>query len=363
MNTAKKVLFYSRDPGGTNCIIPVYQQLREMKDVETVLWGKDFAIRKYQEEGLEYRDIGNLKKGEVRDILSQLNPNILVTGTSYGDRTEQWLWKTAGKLGIYSIAILDQWLCYRIRFSDSSGRLTMPDKILVMDEMAKKEMVADGFDGQKILATGQPHFEMLREKAGKISESDKRKIKEDFNCRDGFVILFASEPFSVASHVDLGFTENAILQEIVFAIQQLERSVKINLLVKLHPKQSRDKVQRFIQSLPVLNNLRILIVTDYPVLPLILVADIVIGIQSTVLIEANILDKPVMSVQIGRKGPDQFILSKRGVIEAVTTSDVLSKGLKRFFLRSGKTSQKMFPVLSHPVENIKRFIMSVSDQQ
>ena len=43
-----------------------------------------------------------------------------------------------------------------------------------------------------------------------------------------------------------------------------------------------------------------------------------------------------MSVQIGRKGPDQFILSKRGVIEAVTTSDVLSKGLKRFFLRSGK---------------------------
>ena len=264
MNTAKKVLFYSRDPGGTNCIIPVYQQLREMKDVETVLWGKDFAIRKYQEEGLEYRDIGNLKKGEVRDILSQLNPNILVTGTSYGDRTEQWLWKTAGKLGIYSIAILDQWLCYRIRFSDSSGRLTMPDKILVMDEMAKKEMVADGFDGQKILATGQPHFEMLREKAGKISESDKRKIKEDFNCRDGFVILFASEPFSVASHVDLGFNENAILEEIVFAIQQLEPSVKINLLVTLDTKQRRDKVQRFIQALQVLNKLRILSVTDYP---------------------------------------------------------------------------------------------------
>lgn len=363
MNTLKKILFYSRDPGGANCVIPVYRKFSRTKGVKVELWGKDFAIRKYREDGLEYRDIGNLKKDEIRYLLSRFSPEILVTGTSYGDRTEQWLWKTADKLGIYSMAILDQWLSYRIRFSDSGGELVIPDKILVMDEIAKKEMIADGFDGQRILVTGQPYFEMLREKAGKISESDKRKIKEDFNCRDGFVILFASEPFSVASHVDLGFTENAILQEIVFAIQQLERSVKINLLVKLHPKQSRDKVQRFIQSLPVLNNLRILIVTDYPVLPLILVADIVIGIQSTVLIEANILDKPVMSVQIGRKGPDQFILSKRGVIEVVTTSDVLSKGLKRFFLRSGKTSQKMFPVLPHPVENIKRFIMSVSDQQ
>lgn len=363
MNTLKKVLFYSRDPGGTNCAIPVYRKLSKTKGIKAELWGRDFAIRKYREDELEYRDIGNLKKEEIRDLLSQFSPEIVVTGTSYGDRTEQWLWKTAGKLGIYSIAILDQWLYYRIRFSDSSGRLAMPDKILVMDEMAKKEMVADGFDGQKILATGQPSFEELWGKARKVSEADKRKIKEGLNCRDGVVILFVSEPFSSALHVDVGFTEHIALGEFISAIKEVKPSTTVNLLVKIHPKQKPNEVRRFIQSLPIIKNLRLTMIADLPVLPLILIADIVIGIQSTVLIEANILNKPVMSIQIGRKGPDQFILSKRGVIEAITTSDALHKELRRFFLCPEKISQKTFLVIPHPVENVKRFIISVLNQQ
>ncbi len=359
MNTVKKVLFYSRDPGGTNCVIPVYQRLRELKGVEPLLWGKDFAILKYQEEGLIYRDIGDLKPEEIHGLLRQYNPKVLVTGTSYGDRTEQWLWKWAKELGTYSMAILDQWLSYRVRFSDHNGRLTLPDKILVMDEFAKQEMVAEGFDQRRILVTGQPHFEALQDKAKKITTLDKKKIKKDLNLQNGITVLFVSEPLSNALHVDMGFTERTILRELVSAIQQLKSSVMVNVLVKFHPKEDISLMKQTIGSFPVVPNIRVSIVSGQPLLPLILIADIVIGMQSTVLIEANLLKKPVMSIQIGRKGPDQFILSKRGIVNAIVSKDVLAKELNEFFNKPIRKQLRVFPVVTHPVENIEKFIRAL----
>lgn len=363
MITTKKILFYSRDPGGTNCVIPVYRRLLEMKGVETLLWGKDFAIPKYREESLMYKDVGALKLEEIRQLLKQYNPKVLVTGTSYGDRTEQWLWKWAKKEGTYSMAILDQWLSYRIRFSDPSGRLVLLDKILVMDEFAKKEMVAEGFNERRILVTGQPHFEELKKKAAQVTEFDKKKIRKDLNLLEGITILFVSEPLADALHVDMGFTEHTILRELILAVQQVRPSVIVNLLVKLHPKQSISETRQTIGSFPAVSNIRISIIADQPLLPLILIADVVVGMYSMGLIEAHLLKKPITSIQIGRKGPDQFILSKRGIIEAVITSDILKKELQKFFLRSGKIPQQTLQVIPHPVENIKRFIISIFDQQ
>ena len=363
MSMVKKILFYSRDPGGTNCVIPVYQGLRELKGVESLLWGKDYAIQKYQEEGLMYRDVGDLKPEEIHGLLRQYNPKVLITGTSYGDRTEQRLWKWAKELGTYSMAILDQWLSYRVRFSDRSGRLTLPDKILVMDEFAKQEMVVEGFDQRRILVTGQPHFEALQEKAKKITTLDKKKIKKDLNLQNGIIVLFVSEPLSNALHVDIGFTEHTILRELISTVQQIKPSVTVNVLVKLHPKEDVSLMKKTIGSFPVVPNIRVSIVSGQPLLPLILITDIVIGMQSTVLIEANLLKKPVMSIQIGRKGPDQFILSKRGIVEAITARDVLKQELRRFLLHEGKGSQKMLPVIPHPIENVKRFIIPVFGQK
>lgn len=362
MTTAKKVLFYSRDPGGTNCIIPVYQRLKGIRGVESLLWGKDFAIPRYREESLIYKDVGALKPEEMHELLKQDTPKVLVTGTSYGDRTEQRLWKWAKELGIYSMAVVDQWLSYRVRFSDPSGRLVLPDKILVMDEFAKQEMAAEGFDQRRILVTGQPHFEALQEKARKITELDKKKIRKDFNLQDGITILFVSEPLADAPHVDMGFTEDTILRKLVLAIQQIKPSLTVSLLVKLHPKQKPEKVRRVIRSLPTPRNIRLSLIADCPVLPLISVADIVIGMQSMVLIEASLLKKPVMSIQIDRKTPDQFVLSKRGIIEAVTTNDSLKKELRKFFSGSGKILQQTLPVIPCPVENVKRFIILAFDQ-
>ena len=363
MSPAKKVLFYSRDPGGANCVIPVYQRLREMNGVESLLWGKDFAIQKYQKEGLVYRDIGDLKSKEIHEVLKKYNPKVLITGTSYGDRTEQRLWTWAKKLGTYSMAILDQWLSYRIRFSDRSGGLVVPDKILVMDEFAKKEMIAEGFDQRRILVTGQPHFEALQEKAKKITTLDKKKIRKDLSLQDGITVLFVSEPLSTAQHVDMGFTEQTILRDLIDEICHVCPSETVNLLVKLHPKQQPEKVRHFISSFAIPKNIRLSLIADFPVLPLILIADMVIGIQSTVLIEANLLKKPIMSLQIGRKSPDQFILSKRGIVEAITTRDVLKQELRRVFFREGKKPQQTLPVIPHPIENVKRFIISVFNQQ
>ena len=228
-----------------------------------------------------------------------------------------------------------------------------------MDEFAKREMITEGFDKRRILVTGQPHFEALQDKAKKITTLDKKKIKKDLNLQNGITVLFVSEPLSNALHVDIGFTEHTILRELVSAIQQLKPSVTVNVLVKFHPKEDISLMKQTIGSFPVVPNIRVSIVSGQPLLPLILIADIVIGMQSTVLIEANLLKKPVMSIQIGRKGPDQFILSKRGIVNAIVSKDVLAKELNEFFNKPIRKQLRVFPVVTHPVENIEKFIRAL----
>jgi len=216
---------------------------------------------------------------------------------------------------------------------------------------AYPEKTERSMTNQKALAG----FEALQEKA--------KKMKKDLNLQDGITVLFVSEPLSTAQHVDMGFTEQTILRDLIDEICHVCPSETVNLLVKLHPKQQPEKVRHFISSFAIPKNIRLSLIADFPVLPLILIADMVIGIQSTVLIEANLLKKPIMSLQIGRKSPDQFILSKRGIVEAITTRDVLKQELRRVFFREGKKPQQTLPVIPHPIENVKRFIISVFNQQ
>ena len=52
----KKILLFSRDPGGANTIIPLHHPL-VAQGYDVVLWGKDVALSRYKEAGLPVKDI------------------------------------------------------------------------------------------------------------------------------------------------------------------------------------------------------------------------------------------------------------------------------------------------------------------
>lgn len=370
---SKKILLFSRDPGGANTIIPLIKPLKE-KGYETRLFGKDVALEKYSKAsilGLNIMDyVKNIDPKSIEEFLINERPDFIITGTSAEDFTERYIWKVGEKLAIPSFAVLDQWINYGIRFSkyktseireynNDRIHLYLPSKILVMDDYAKHEIINDGLDPSRIILTGQPYFETILKKKEKTSSEEIKKLKEKTGIdKSSFVITFASEP--VSNDYDksnnsknyLGYTERTVVKEIIESIKiiSLEYNKKIYFVIRPHP---RENIESYKDLIVLFKNEKINIIVDKNLdsWDLILMSDLVCGMSSMFLIESVILGKPILSVQIGLNRESPFILVRRGIVKNILDKDTLLARLKPIIIDS-KTSQYNFDVVKNPVDNV-----------
>lgn len=365
----KRILLFSRDPGGANTVIPLAAALGE-RGYEVRLFGKDMALQKYSMARLEWIDItGSLKEvsiDAVEGFLSKERPDFLITGTSASDFTEKHLWKASEKLNIPSFAILDQWINYGLRFSRYStaeieeyrkarSHEYLPTRILVMDEFAKEEAIIDGIDPSRILVTGQPYFETLLKEKEKITCRRLDELKRKLNFNDDIIITFASEPVSTdyANTDYWGFTEKTIFAELVAGVNKISAGLekRIAIIIRPHPREKEDSFNEIICNLD--ERINIVIDRNSSSIELISLSDIVAGMSSMFLIEALILGKPVLSILIGmnKERENPFILSRRGITKSVKKRDELVSGLHEIIIE-GKKEKNKFDFIRNPVSNI-----------
>lgn len=369
----KTVLLFSRDPGGANTIIPLYQPLID-KGYNVKLFGKDSALKKYADFKLPAINIEDSVSGtDIRAIetfIKAEKPDFIITGTSGDDFTERYIWKSADSSGIPSFAILDQWLNYGVRFSrysvahlakyeEDKNHPFLPTKILVMDDYAKKEIVADGIDESRVLVTGHPYFEMLLKYRDSKTQNNGLEFKKQTGIvSTDFVITFASEPISEvykepddAPHY-WGYTERTILRSILSALQKITDTYSRNVtfIVRPHPKEKEDGCSDIFEMYRS-SRLNIQIDKKANAWDLMVNADLVCGLSSMFLIEAAILGRPVMSVQIGLKRDDPFIFAKRELLETVLDEMTLFNKLKRVIINGDKIECD-FKFIKNPVINV-----------
>lgn len=366
----KKILLFSRDPGGANTIIPLVEPLKE-KGYETRLFGKDVALEKYLKAGLsslniiDFVKIINLKS--IEDFLMHEKPDFIITGTSADDFTEKYIWKAAEKLNIPSFAILDQWTNYGIRFSkykiseireysNDKKHLFLPSKILVMDDYAKKEAIKNGLESLRILVTGQPYFETILKEKKKISQETILKIKEKLGINESdFIITFASEPLSKDynnAENYWGYSELTIFKEILESLKIISFKYNKNvcIIIKLHPREDIDNYKDMIPSFKE-EKINIIIDKNSYSWDLILASDLICGMSSMFLIESVVLGKPTISVQIGLNRVNPFILDRRGILKSILDKETLQFQLKSVIFKN-KLAQCNFNVIENPVKNI-----------
>lgn len=345
----KKILLFSRDPGGANTIIPLINPLRA-KGYLVELYGKDFALERYKKSGYEVKNIvgeGKLcDKKYLISFLRQKRLKAIITGTSIDDLTENYMWKAAEELNIPSFAILDNWINYGLRFLKYSS---LPTKIFVMDEYAKKKIIEEGINKERIIITGQPYLELLLDRAKK---SRKKTSKEHF------IITYASEPISTSykgytkSKYYLEYDEKSILKELLFALEKIQPLVARKLLVilRVHPKEHKNKYFDIIASH---RHAKIDFLADDKSDPwdLIQASDLVCGMSSIFLIEAVILNKPILSIQIESKKPNPFILETIGKFHSVSSRKDLMSRLKSVII-DGKYPKYHFDIVKNTVEKV-----------
>ena len=357
----RRILIFSRDPGGTNAIMPLIEPLRALGN-EVSVYGKDAALSIYRKQNIECSDICDTipsgTQGETDEFVRKIRADLIVTGTSSEDFTERHLWKAAERAEITSFAVLDQWTNYRLRLisegSDpmnerATSELIVPSFFFIMDDFARKEMCALGIDREKLVVSGQPFFDYIRKTGDRFTTQEIEKLRRELSgSEDGHVFVFASQPIASIHRKNgmaedyWGYTEETVLKSVVKCLSKLteEMATKVTLVFRLHPKDESHVYQNALAKLP--NSIKVVVDRETDSSLLLKASDLIIGMFSMLLLEAAILERRFISVQIGLKRENPLIFDRMGLVRSILTEQELEGSLRGIL--SGKNRE--FPNLT-----------------
>lgn len=369
----KKIMLYARDPGGANTIIPLVDPLL-VRGYQIMVYGKDSAIDRYRQMGISAEDVNNyLSEITIegwRSFLDKEKPDFIITGTSGDDFSERYLWEAARTYHIRSFAILDQWINYGIRFSayrlderlkyqENKQHLYLPERILVMDEEARRQTQNEGIDAAKIMISGQPYFDYLMQQKGCTDPEVVASLRKQVGCgQDDFFITFVSEalstdyPESVYGGPYWGFDERSTCRRLLEVINELasESNKRITLLIKQHPREGLNSYASIVDEFNK-GNIHVIARKDIDIWPLLLASDLVCGMFSMVLLEAVMLGRPVLSIQIGLKQENPLVLHRRGILKSIVDEDKLQSVLRGVILEA-RNPEAQWDIQPGAIDNV-----------
>lgn len=274
-----KVLFSAKDPGGRNAIMPVIEALR----AEGAEAGEDMP-----------------------------DPDIFIAGTSAGDSPDKYLLKSL--TNVPSLYVLDFWLNYWQRFSTAGIKdfAHLPTRICVMDDTAKEEMLAEGFPADRIIVTGNPHFDHFADAITRDAEDPHR-------------ILFISQPVgstaSMPGYSSVAYDEYATLKDILEVLETLPEHYYVSL--RLHPKESADKYAELLSP-------RVRRATEPTLEEALSNSGLILGISSPVLLQAAAAGKKVLSYEPELAGSDPLVSNRVGVTTRITSAEELAEAMTAY---------------------------------
>jgi hypothetical protein len=321
----KKIIAFAREPGGADTIAPVVKQLLQRDDVEVELFSKDYAGARFIAAGLDFVDVdwGEQCKLErkVREIVLAQQPDGLLTAASSrptDDMTEKYFWKVGGECGIPSVAVLDQWQNYAMRFSGptEAERLRyLPTCIAVMDDSVRRDMISEGIPKDRICVTGHPRFAALKEYH---NQSIRKKAREKL-ARLGVdktrqIIVFVSEPARRFFAVEEGYDEAETLNALLRVCEKSSNHGEIEVVLKYHPRNiEEDFLSVFNRGQVPLHMIR----NEIEPWEVLIAADLVVGMISILLVDSVLLGIPTLSVQLGSKKVGRCLPEREGAIVGV----------------------------------------------
>lgn len=281
---------------------------------------------------------------ELLFFLQKYNVKSLLFSVNVHDTYPLILARILDAEGIKTVHVLDYWNGYSYRMKLDGGTIFQPTKYIVPDEYAAKMAISEGINKDRIAVMGQPAIADVEESYRLSSVQINSPIKSLFP-KSSKVILFVSEPVSSDQGNSLqenkhyrGYVERDALQILLKAVIQTVSQFRICVIP--HPRQSVCELRNLWISLGgdkygvVLDGIR-----GRDLLPFV---DGVSGMASTLLYEAWLVGKPVVSIQPGLLNNSARMLKyKKNIIfvdryrsaekEVVKWLKSLNKGLKIHF--------------------------------
>lgn len=309
MNTtsACRILVFAREAGGAQAIAPVIKELQirgaavivTAKDIgEKMFVGHGFASSYLEDGDSRYIDplLGKEWDGKTPDI-------VFTSATSLPelDMTEKNLWRWARRNGVRSIAVLDQWQNYAKRFSSpgTADLAFLPDICCVMDDIAWRGMIEEGFPPERLAITGQPAFDELAETV-KTEADAALALKSEMGMNNGRpTLVFVGEALRKHLGLEYGYDERTCLNDLIEIIEDMPE--RPNLIVKKHPQNVDEDFDRSVIKRASERLVIRIVGMDQSAKRVILASDIVVGMSSVLLVESILLGKITVSMEIAAK--------------------------------------------------------------
>ena len=308
----RRLIVFS-DPGGAK---PCLSLAKKWQDSDELLVCSDrqYAFFETFEIPVRY-----CRGKDAHAIFEEFQPDFLYFGTSYTSRIELDFVCEAKKRGIHTASFVDHYTGFDVRFGTAEARI-LPDEIHVLDEKAAALAREAGLPERRIRITGNPYHEFLGSWRSRLTKEQVFQ-KLEIPLSDAKIILFAPDPLSNAGGAEkFGTDEVAILKLFLESLGDAGRPTQ--LLIKAHPNQSMEYLKTGLKNVP--KNVEVHLVPaekDALLNDLIQQTDLVVGMFSSILLEAELLGKKSLGILVG---------FKKGIIFQQTATSPISDKEKLF---------------------------------
>ena len=312
----RRLIVFS-DPGGAKPCLSLAKKWRESDEL-LVCSDRQYAF--FESFGIPVRYCGG---EDAPAIFDEFQPDFLYSGTSYTSRIELDFTCEAKKRGIHTASFVDHYTGFDVRFGTAEARI-LPDEIHVLDEKAAALAREAGLPERRIRITGNPYHEFLCSWRSRLTKEQVFQ-KLEIPLSDAKIILFAPDPLSNAGGAEkFGTDEVAILKLFLESLGEAGRSTQ--LLIKAHPNQSMEYLKSGLKNVP--KNVEVHLVPaekDALLNDLIQQTDLVVGMFSSILLEAELLGKKSLGILVGFK---KGIIFQQTATSPITDKEKLFKQIK-----------------------------------
>jgi len=346
--------------GSVRALLPVCIELvRTERTVVLIEKKGHFAVEVVEELAQSYVD-AQPNEDDIKRFLKENSIDILLFSVNIHDTRPLRIARIAKELGIKTVHLLDYWNGYRTRMELDGESMFQPTRYLVPDEYAKKKSIEEGIPSNLVNVVGQPAFVNVE-----VNYQRAKKLSNPFEniSRDGYkIILFASEPVAFDQGRSIeenknyrGYTEKDVIQILLKNLKSMDE--KFMVMVLPHPRQDIKELENIWKSAG--GNKYGKIMKEYRSRDLLPFVNGVTGMTSTLLYEAWLLGKPVLSLQPGLRNDSQRMLSgKEGVIlvdKYKNSNKIISDWL--LALHDQTTSRQYTEIMHH--KNANRLILEI----
>jgi hypothetical protein len=322
MPWAMKILVASQEPGASRGLVPVVKAARAMGHellVSSRLWGAGV----FQDAGEAVRVVSDDLTEATQTLLGEFTPNVVLTGLAgeLGNSLDLAVQDVARNRGVPRTALLDASMYYLDRVAGPKREpfYYLPDKIFVLNDFTRCEMLAEGFPPARIVATGQPVYDYLAAPRGANASVVDLQPRHVVFFSEGL----AKETLRRPEH-DVGYDEEVVVPLLIEILTAFASDRPISLTIKRHPKEHvPDRTYAVSPGLSVTD------IGNADPAVLMLGADLICGMSSSLLLEAWIAGKPVVSLQPGLCSWNRLVLCRANIITAALDADQAREAIRQ----------------------------------